>query len=42
MPLKLFCGPKKPVRVCKYRRFRQGRLEWVRTHCRGLPGSRRK
>lgn len=36
----LYYGGDKPVRVRAYTRFRFGRIEFVRQHCRGAWGSR--
>mgnify|MGYP003296361759 FL=1 len=36
----LYCGGDKPVRVRAYYRVRNGKLEFVRQHCRGAWGSR--
>lgn len=37
---RLYCGVDKPVHVCAYYRFRLGRKEFVREHCRARWGSR--
>lgn len=37
MQLNLFCPLHMPVNVRSYERFRLGKWEHVRAHCRGLP-----
>jgi hypothetical protein len=37
MQLDFFCPLHMPVRVRSYERFRFGKLEHVRAHCRSLP-----
>ena len=37
---RLYCGVDKPVHVCAYYRFRLGRVEFVREHCRSKWGSK--
>jgi hypothetical protein len=34
---RLVCPLNRPVSVTDYTRFRRGRLEYVRSHCRGMP-----
>ena len=38
---RIYCGGDKPVHVRAYTRFRFGRIEFVRQHCRGAWGAKR-